>query len=105
MQIGRRLVGSAVCSAGMNAYVFVEERHRAEVEALRPTIFEFKAAGFSRVRRGEYVSRRAQVAVASETLSMPQALERWNVSARYVDCRNDVTRVLSEAGVYFEVQT
>jgi hypothetical protein len=93
------------CSAGMTAYVFVEERYRAEVEAFRPTIFEFNAAGFTRVRRGEYVSRSAQVAVSSETLSMAQALERWNVGACYVDCLDDVTRVLSAAGVYFEVQT
>lgn len=93
------------CSSGRRAHVFVEESRRPEVEAFRPTVFRFERAGFTRVRRGEYVSWRAQIAMGSETLSLAEALVRWNVEARFVNELDEVIARLRGAGVYFEIQT
>lgn len=69
------------CSPGESAYIFVEESRKREVEAFCPTIFKFRSLGFTRVRRGEYVSREAQEAVSTETLPIAEALARWSIEA------------------------
>jgi len=92
------------CHPGNDAYVFVEESRRAEVEGFKPTIFSFSASGFIRVRRGEYVSRQVQEALGAETIPISEALARWNVAACYVEGLDAVISKLTSAGVYFEEQ-
>lgn len=93
------------CSPGKSAYIFVEASRKKEVEAFCPTIYTFRSPGFTRVRRGEYVSREAQKAVSKETLPIAEALARWNIETCYVKRLDDVIDGLTEAGIYFEVQT
>lgn len=93
------------CSPGRVAYIFVAHTHRCTVEAFHPTIFQFDARGFVRVRRGEYVSWAPQKAIAVETISMGEALSRWNVEACYVEDLDDLIATLSAATIYFEEQT
>jgi hypothetical protein len=99
-----RALGLA-CSAGKAAHVFVEEAQRAEVVAFCPTVFHFASEGFTRVRRGEYVSWTSQVALSSETMSLAEALVRWNVEVCYVESLGDLIATLSAAGIYFDEQT
>ena len=93
------------CSDGKAAQVFADASRRAEVDAFTPTVFCFAKEGFTRVRRGEYVSWTPQVALSSETMSMAEALVRWNVGACYVASLDDVIATLSAAGIYFDEQT
>jgi hypothetical protein len=93
------------CSSGMTAHIFVLRSRKTEVESFHLTIFKFERHGFTRVRRGEYVSWQPQIAISSETLPMRQALVRWNIEACYVDDLDDVVRTLSNAGIYLDEQT
>jgi hypothetical protein len=51
------------------------------------------------------VSWTSQVALSSETMSIAEALERWNVEACYVESLDDVITTLTAAGIYFDEQT
>ena len=93
------------CSSGMTAHVFLPRSRQTEVETFHPTVFKFDRHGFTRVRNGEYVSWRPQVAISSETFSMDQALEQWNINACYVEELDSVIRMLSSAHIYFDEQT
>jgi len=93
------------CTRGKSAYVFVHSSRRGDVEAFHPTIFKFLADGFVRVRKGEYISRVPQRAISVETISMAEALDRWNVEACYVDDLDALTARLGQRGIYFDEQT
>lgn len=93
------------CSMGRTAYIFVARSRRVEVESFYPTIFTFEACGFTRVRKGEFVSREPQKAISSETIPLPEALVRWNVEACYVEDLDDLIETLAGAGIYFDEQT
>jgi hypothetical protein len=93
------------CTTERTAHVFVHHSRRQEVESFCPTIFKFHADGFVRVRKGEYISRRPQQAISAETMSMGEALNRWNVEACYVDDLEALIQRLNQAGIYFDEQT
>ncbi|MEM7362811.1 MAG: hypothetical protein AAF525_02200 [Pseudomonadota bacterium] len=93
------------CSQDKAAYIFIECIKRETVERFTPTIYEFRASGFCRVRRGEYVSRRPQQAIAKETVSLTEAIDRWHIEACYVTSLDVVISKLKTAGIYFEEQT
>ncbi len=93
------------CTPNRTAWIFVDNSRRAEVEAFEPTIYTFRPDGFTRVRNGEYISRRSQLAVAFETISMTDALRRWNVEACFVDDLDVFIAKLQHSQIYFEVQT
>ena len=93
------------CRPDKNAWIFCPANRRTEVESFRPTVFTFDTAGFIRVRRGEYVSWAPRQAIASETLAIAEAIERWNIQCLFVeDLALLIDRVRS-AGIYFEEQT
>lgn len=93
------------CTPGRSAWMFIDCSRREEVEAFRPTVFSFPAEGFTWVRNGEYVSRAAQRAIASETIGMQEALSRWNIEPCYVNDLDALIDRLKAAGVYCDVQT
>jgi hypothetical protein len=99
-----RALGMTCCS-GMTAHIFVPRSRKREVESFHPTVFKFQPHGFTRVRRGEYVSWQPQTATSSETISMREALATWNTEACYVDDLDVVVRTLSTARIYFDEQT
>jgi hypothetical protein len=92
-------------SPGKSAWVFVDGARRREVETFRPTVFSFRPDGFVLVRNGEYISREPQRAIACETISMTEALIRWNVEPCYVDDLDRVIDLLKANGVYCDVQS
>lgn len=102
----RRLAALGLrCSPAKTAYIFIHESCRPAVASFRPTIFRFDADGFVRVRRGEYVARAPQCAIAVETLDMADTVARWNVEPCYVENLDHVIDRLRRAGIYFDEQT
>src|SRR5471030_1588124 len=93
------------CSSGMTAHIFAPRSRKREVESFRPTIFKFESHGFTRVRKGEFVSWHPKIAISSETIPMNKALKRWNIEACYVEELDNVVQTLSSAGIYFDEQT
>ena len=93
------------CTSGKTAYIFVHHSRRQEVESFHPTIFKFHLDGFVRVRKGEYVSRNAQKAISAETISIAEAMKRWNVQACYVNSLDGLIERLTQEGTYFDEQT
>ena len=93
------------CRDGMSAYIFIEESQRSAVQSFSPTVYRFHSGGFTRVRRGEYVSRTAQKAVSFETLTIEEAIARWHIEACYVSNLDTLIGKLSSADLYFEEQT
>ena len=93
------------CRSGVTAHIFVQQLRKREVESFHPTIFKFQPHGFTRVRRGEYVSWQPQNAISSETIPMHEALVRWKIEACYVDDLDAVVRTLLNARIYFDEQT
>ena len=61
--------------------------------------------GFENIRKGEYVAREPQTAIASETFSMPEIVERWNIEICYVDDIELTIDILRNNDIYFDVQT
>lgn len=93
------------CHPEKTACIFVERSRQKEVEGFCPTVFKFDPNGFTRVRKGEYVSWQPQQAISCETVRLPEALERWNIQACYVEDLNTLIATLSAAGLYFDEQT
>lgn len=93
------------CSPGKAAYIFVHHSRREEVESFRPTIFKFRVDGFVRVRNGEYISRQPQQAISAETISIAEAIERWNVEPCYVADLDGLIECLNREGIRFDEQT
>jgi hypothetical protein len=93
------------CTPGRTSYIFVAQSRRQQVESFRPTIFTFAASGFTRVRKGEYVSWEPRRAISSETVSLPDAIVRWNIEACYVADLDELKALLSRDAIYFDEQT
>jgi hypothetical protein len=93
------------CTPGKTAYIFIHKSRCKEVESFSRTIFKFHADGFVRVRKGEYVSRKPQLAISGETIPMIETLQRWNIEACFVDSLEDLIDRLRQSGVYFDEQT
>lgn len=93
------------CTPGRSAYIFIHHSRREEVESFRPTVFKFRVDGFVRVRNGEYISREPQQAISVETISIAEAIKRWNIEACYVDDLDGLIRRLNQEGIYFDEQT
>jgi hypothetical protein len=93
------------CTPGKSAYIFVHHSRREEVESFHPTVFKFRVDGFVRVRNGEYISREPQQAISVESISIAEAIERWNIEACYVDDLDSLIERLHEEGICFDEQT
>jgi hypothetical protein len=93
------------CEPGKSTYIFVRTSCRVAVESFRPTIYKFHSDGFNRIRRGEYVSWESRQAVSAETISMGEAITRWNIQVLYVDDLDILVDALRRAGIYFDEQT
>lgn len=93
------------CTPRKSAWIFLHHSRRDEVDSFHPTVFTFRVDGFIRVRNGEYISREPQEAVSAETISIAEAIKRWNVEACYVDDLDGLTERLEKDGVYFDEQT
>lgn len=90
---------------GKTAFLFVNADSKNMVENFMPTVYTFRNDGFERVRKGEYVSRKAQTAISSKTILMSEAIERWNIEVCYVEDLDVPINTLRRAGVYFDEQT
>jgi hypothetical protein len=93
------------CRPGKSAYIFCPASRRSEVEIFKPTIYKFDRRGFTKVRNGEYVSWVPQKAISHETLTMSEAIKRWNIQACYVGDLDGLITTLAQAGIYFDEQT
>ncbi len=93
------------CASGKSNYIFIHHSRRAEVESFRPTVFKFNMDGFVRVRKGEFISRTPQQAISAETISIVEAVDRWNIQACYVDDLDDLTARFTREGICFDEQT
>ncbi len=92
-------------SSGKSAYLFVSMTARQEIERFQPTIYRFDNPGLENVRKGEYIARTPQKAIAVETVSMQTVLSRWNIEICFVDDLDAVIETLRENGIYFDMQT
>ncbi len=93
------------CTPGKTAYIFIHHSCRQELESFHPTIFKFSLHGFVHVRKGEYISREPQRALSAETISITEAIKRWNVQACYVDDLDRLVERLTKESIYFDEQT
>tara|TARA_R110002072_G_scaffold56097_6_gene145560 strand:+ start:18967 stop:19494 length:528 start_codon:yes stop_codon:yes gene_type:complete len=87
------------------AHIFLRHERRKDIEAFRPTMYVFNAQEFEHIRRGEYVAYEPQTAISSEILSIPEAIDRWNIAACYVEDLDDVVARLRDGNIYFDEQT
>jgi hypothetical protein len=87
------------------AHIFVKQSRRKDIESFRPTLYTFDAGGFVNIRKGEYVSYQSQTAISSEVLSIPDAIQRWNISAHFVEDLDEVSDRLKRNNIYFDEQT
>jgi hypothetical protein len=90
--------------SGARAVLFVAESDRAEVESFAPTVFAFDRAGFERTPSNEFIARVAQTAVSKETLSITDALARWQVEVLYVPDPAALAAQLRQAGIDHQIQ-
>jgi hypothetical protein len=90
--------------SGARALLFVAENDRADVEGFAPTVFAFKRSGFERTPTNEFISRVAQTAVSKETISIADALARWQVEIRYVPDAAALEEQLRQAGIDHQIQ-
>ena len=93
------------CLPGKSAYIFCPASRRSEVEIFKPTIYKFDSRGFTKVRNGEYVSRDPRRAISHETVTISEAVMRWNIQACYVRDLDELITTLAQAGIYFDEQT
>jgi len=93
------------CIHGKNAWIFCPADRQAEVNSFCPTIFTFSRTGFTRVRRGEYISRAPRQAISCETMAIADAMQRWNIQCVFVSDLASIIERVRSAGVYFEEQT
>jgi hypothetical protein len=94
-----------LCSPGKTAYIFCATSCKREVELFRPTIFIFNSDGFTRVRKGEYVSWVPQKAVSAETMSIAEAVNKWNIQVCHIADLNALIATLTRETIYFDEQT
>ncbi len=94
-----------LCLPGKMSYIFCATSGKNEVELFRPTIFKFSSDGFTRVRKGEYVSWVPQKAIGSETMSIAEAVNKWNIQVCYVADLNALIAILTRETIYFDEQT
>ena len=93
------------CVPSKTAYIFCNAKSRDKVESFNPTVFKFDPVGFTRVRKGEYVSWLPQRAISFETLSIAEAIVKWNVQTCYVPDLDALIEKVTRKGIYFDEQT
>ena len=92
-------------STDSKATLFARERDRAAVIGSSATVYVFDREGFTAIPSNEYVARSPKRAIQCETISVPAALERWNVDLRFVADLDQVIALLKERGVRYGEQT
>ena len=90
---------------GKTAHIFIHRSCKQAVESFHPTIYKFNMNGFVHIRKGEYVSWESQSAISSETITIDEAVMRWNVQTCYVDDVDNLIARLKQVGIYFDEQT
>lgn len=90
---------------GSKALIFIKNEDAGEVENFCPTIFMFTREGFEPVPSNEYISRSPRTAVASETVSMAEAIMRWGIKIHFVSDAQALVSSLDDRGIEFSTQT
>ena len=93
------------CSPDKTAYIFAPSSRKKEVESFHPTIFKFDARGFKRVRKGEFVSWKPQKAISYETISIDEAVKRWNIQIHYTNDLDALIANITQNKIYHDVQS
>jgi hypothetical protein len=75
------------------------------IEGFYPTINYFDEAGFEITPSQEYISRTPQTAIKVETISIFEAIARWNVDLYFVEDYDILKLNLTSAGIRYSEQT
>jgi hypothetical protein len=75
------------------------------IETFCPTINYFDEAGFELTPSQEYISRTPQTAIKVETISIFDAIVRWNIELYFVEDYDGLKLSLNSVGVRFSEQT
>jgi hypothetical protein len=75
------------------------------IESFHPTINYFDEAGFELTPSQEYISRTAQTAIKVETISIFEAIERWNIELYFVEDYDALKLKLNRVGIEYSEQT
>ena len=87
------------------ALIITEETNRISVESFSPTVFTFNEEGFEYIPSNEYIARSPKTAVHKETITMSEAIARWNIELVYVDDLDAVISELRSLNIPFSEQT
>ena len=75
------------------------------IENFCPTINYFDEAGFEITPSQEYISRTPQTAIKVETISIFEAIVRWNIELYFVEDYDGLKLSLKSAGIRYSEQT
>jgi hypothetical protein len=75
------------------------------IENFHPTINYFDEAGFEMTPSQEYISRTPQTAIKVETISIFEAIERWNIELYFVEDYEGLKLDLQTIGIKYSEQT
>jgi hypothetical protein len=75
------------------------------IESFHPTINCFDDAGFELTPSQEYISRTPQTAIKVETISIFEAIARWNIELYFVEDYDALKLKLNSVGIKYCEQT
>ena len=75
------------------------------ISSFKPTINYFDEAGFELTPSQEYISRTPQTAIQVETISIFEAVDRWNIELYFVEDYDDLKLSLDSIGIKYSEQT
>lgn len=87
------------------AVILIAEPDRASVEHFTPTIYSFLEDGFEPVPSNEFICRKPVRAVAQETITLAEAIQRWQIVVQYVDDLDELIARLRAQDLAFNEQT
>ena len=87
------------------ALIITEENNRISVESFSPTVFTFNEEGFEYVPSNEYITRSPKTAIHKETITMSEAIVRWNIDLVYVDDLDAIISEIRSLNIPFSEQT
>lgn len=95
----------STCLPDKKAYIFCPLERKTEIDSFTPTVYKFQPDGFTRVRKGEYVSWKSQKALCYKTFPLVKAINKWNVQTCYIEDVNALVLSIRRHGIYFDEQT
>ncbi len=75
------------------------------IEGFYPTINYFDEAGFELTPSQEYIARTPQTAIKVETISIFEAIDRWNIELYFVEDYDALKLNLNRIGIAYSEQT